>query len=272
MKKHNWCIVGVSVLSAGFAGPSFAQTAPANWTGPYIGAFGGYGFGSQGQHDSGIPVVVSPPPSPTFRRHLRHLLRRHHPPPPPPPPIADGHYDVNGALGGALIGYNIAFSQFANFGLFNQFIIGAEGDIAGSTLSGSSGACGSGTGLHACGGNVFAMADVRARLGLPLGQFMPFIAGGLAVDDIRAYDNLFGTSGTHWEAGWTAGAGIDYKITQQISVRLEYLYQDFARQTFFDIVPGLPERVRTDVNIVRAGIVWNFEPPPPPAPPVVAKY
>jgi opacity protein-like surface antigen len=160
----------------------------------------------------------SPPPSPPASPPP-HRLRR--PTTSPPPVIADGHYDVNGALGGALIGYNIAFSQFANFGLFNQLIIGAEGDIAGSTLSGHSAACSSGTGLHTCGGNVYALSDVRARLGLPLGQFMTFIAGGLAVDDIRTYDSLFGTSGTHWEAGRTAGAGIDYKITDQISVRLD---------------------------------------------------
>lgn len=177
---------------------------------------------------------------------------------------------MTGALGGALIGYNFALSQFG-FAPGNPLIVGVEGDIAGSTLSGSSSTCGSGGALHTCGGNIYAMSDIRARLGLPLGQFLPFIAGGLAVDDIRAYDDLYGVSATRWQAGWTAGAGLEYKVTDQLSLRVEYLYQDFGRQTYFDIVPGIPERIRTDANIVRAGIVWNFEPPPPPAP-VIAKY
>jgi outer membrane immunogenic protein len=153
----------------------------------------------------------------------------------------------------------------------NQFVMGPEADIAGSTLSGYSGSCGVGLPAHVCGGSVYVISDVRGRVGLPFGQFMPFIAGGLAVDDIHAEDTLFGVSGTHWEAGWTIGAGVDYKITPQISLRLEYLYQDFGRQTFFDIVPGVPERVRTDLNIIRGGIVWNFETAPPPTP-VIAKY
>ncbi len=166
-----------------------------------------------------------------------------------------------------MVGYGFAF---------NQFIVGPEADIAGSTLSGNSNSCG--TIPHVCGGNIYVMSDIRGLVGLPLGQFMPslgqfmpFIAGGLALDDIHAYDSLFGVSGTQWEAGWTIGAGIDYMITPQISLRLEYLYQDFGRSTFFDIVPGVPEEVRTDVNIIRAGVVWNFETAPPPTP-VIAKY
>jgi outer membrane immunogenic protein len=239
-------IVGVSILFTSLAGTGFAQTA--NWTGPYIGAFGGYGSGTQGQHDTGIPCPAGDTGT-------------------PPNCVApviptDGHYNLNGALGGGLIGYNFAF---------DQFIIGAEGDIAGSGLAGYASNCGLPL-AHVCGGDIYAMSDIRARVGLPFGQFMPFIAGGLAVGDIHAYDSLFGVSGTHWEAGWTIGGGIDYKIMTQLSLRLEYLYQDFARQTFFNIVPGVPERVRTDVNIVRAGIVWNFGAAPPPPAPLLAKY
>jgi outer membrane immunogenic protein len=249
MQVRNWCLAGVSFLSATTIGTgnSFAQTV--NWSGPYIGAFGGYGTGGQGQHDNGIPACPTGDTG-TYPNCVS-----------PSPPPADGHYNIDGALGGALLGYGFAF---------NQFIVGPEADIAGSTLSGSSGDCG-GTPGHVCGGNIDVMSDIRLRFGLPLGQFMPFVAGGLALDDIHAYDDLYAVSGTHWEAGWTIGAGLDYKITPNISLRLEYLYQDFGRQTFFDIAPGVPEGIRTDANIVRAGIVWNFGAVPPPAP-VVAKY
>ncbi len=236
-------IVGVSILFTSLAGTGFAQTA--NWSGPYVGAFGGYGSATQGQHDTGIPC-----PAGDTGTYPNCVV-----------PTFDGRYNLSGGLGGGLIGYNFAS---------DPFIVGAEGDIAGAALAGYSNNCG--TVPHPCGGDIYAMSDIRALVGLPFGQFMPFIAGGLAVDDIHAYDSLFGVSGTHWEAGWTIGGGIDYKITTQLSLRLEYLYQDFARQTFFNIVPGVPERLRTDVNIVRAGIVWNFGAAPPPPAPLLAKY
>jgi outer membrane immunogenic protein len=251
MRNHGWCIVGVSVLSVGFAGPTFAQSA--TWTGPYVGAFGGYGFGSQGQHDSGVPT--SPPPMTCV---------------PITCATSDGHYDMNGALGGALVGYNIPFSQFAGA---SPFIVGLEGDVGGSTVGGYSGVCGTGAiPPHTCGGSIPVMSDLRLRFGVPFGQWMPFVAGGLAVDDIRAYDTFANASGEHVEAGWTIGGGVEYKLTEQWSLRLEYLYQDFGRDTFFNIAPGVPEGIRTDANIVRAAIVWNFAPPPSPAPPVIAKY
>jgi outer membrane immunogenic protein len=246
-----------------FSSASHAQEA-LNWSGLYVGGFGGYSWGTQGQHDPGIPTVI-----------------------PPPPPgddddddDADGHYNLSGGLGGALIGYSFPLSQISfplsaqltGFYPLSNLVIGAEGDIAGADLSGSSGSCGGGiVPAHTCGGNVYAMSDIRGRIGLPFGQFMPFFAGGLAVDDVRAYDSLFGVSATRLQAGWTVGGGLEYKITPQLSARVEYLYQALPRTTMFDVVPGVPEGVRTDLNVVRVGIVWNFSPPPAPAP-VIAKY
>lgn len=154
-----------------------------------------------------------------------------------------------------MIGYSYQFSSV---------VVGVEGDIAGSTLSDYSTACGAAPG-HVCGGNVYAISDLRARIGVPFGQFLPFIAGGLAVDDIHAYDSAFSVSGTAWEAGWTVGAGVDYQITPQFAVRLEYLHQGFGRDSIFNIVPGVPEQISTDTNVIRVGLIFNFNPPPPPS-------
>jgi outer membrane immunogenic protein len=235
---------------------SASQAQVLSWTGPYVGAFGGYGWGTQGQHDNGVPVGCYP--------QLNCV-------------VSDGQYNLSGALGGGVVGYSMPLSGMpsplspllAGFPFYNQAILGLEGDIAGSDLSGSSSTCG--TIPHTCGGDIYMMSDIRVRLGLPFGQFMPFFAGGLAVDDVHAYDVSVPVSATHIQAGWTVGGGLEYKVTDQLSLRAEYLYQALPRTTFFDIAPGVPEGIRENVNVVRAGIVWNFSPPPPP-PPVVAKY
>jgi len=332
-----------SLLGLGFAALSSASYAQvADWSGFYVGAFGGYGSGAQGQHDNntlaepaggggGVVVGVGAPAgaggvggaggaggllgnggsggSGAAGGHGSNggaggnggllfgnggaggaagtggtggaggaggllggtgILGSG---------LADGRYGLGGALGGGLIGYSFPLSQvsfpgsqqLAGLCPLSQLIVGAEGDIAGADLSGHSGTCGPLPG-HACGGDIHVMSDIRARFGLPIGQFMPFFAGGLAVDDVHAYDAGFAVSATRLQAGWTVGGGLEYKITPQLSARVEYLYQALPQTRLFDIVPGIAERVRSDVNVVRAGIVWNFSPPAVSAPPIVAKY
>jgi outer membrane immunogenic protein len=255
--KRFW--IGLAAVAmAMFSSASYAQVF--NWTGTYVGAFGGYGWGSQGQHDACSQLNID--------QQIRLRCR----------PGADGGYNVSGGLGGGIVGYSFPLSgitypgsQLFNNTFFNQVIVGAEGDIAGSDLSGV-GTCSIPGAPHPCGGNIYMMSDIRLRFGIPFGQFMPFFAGGLAVDDVHAYDSLFAVSATRLQAGWTVGGGLEYKITPQLSARVEYLYQALPRTSLFNVAPGVPEGVRSDVNVVRAGLVWTFAAPPPPAPPVIAKY
>jgi outer membrane immunogenic protein len=240
--RSNFYVTSLGVMAISFAGQThvLAQSPTANWSGPYVGAFGGYGTGSSAQHDNGF--VYSPPNNGENGCP------------------ADGHYGVRGAVGGVLAGYNYQY---------NMFVLGLEGDIAGTSIKGHSNFCGSPA--HDCGTSVDLTSDLRGRIGIPFGLFMPFVAGGLAVDRISAYDSLFGAAGAKTVAGWTVGAGIEYKVTPNLGVRLEYLHSQFDPSTVFDIVPGVPERISLKTDIVRAGITFSFNPPPPLAP-VIAKY
>ncbi|HEY5226080.1 MAG TPA: outer membrane beta-barrel protein, partial [Methylovirgula sp.] len=87
-------------------------------------------------------------------------------------------------------------------------------------------------------------------------------------------------SGTH--IGWTAGAGLEYAITHNLTVKFEYLYTDlgtlnvsnhFLDATFGGPIysPGDDMRTRTTFSTVRAGVNWKFDLFGP-AEPVVAKY
>ena len=232
----------VAITVGGLTSGALAQT----FTGPYVGVFGGYGTGTSSQHDNGF--VYTPPAVMVPGGEGEGGIANQ-----------DGRYGIRGGLGGGLVGYNFQYGQF---------LIGGEGDIAASAIKGRSFSCG--TPAHECGTSIGTMADVRGRLGLPFGQFMPFVAGGLAIDNIKAYDTLFGNSGGGFRAGYTVGAGVEYKINAQLAVRVEYLYAHFSPSTSFAIVPGVPERISATTNTVRGGIVYNFLMPV--TAPVVARY
>jgi outer membrane immunogenic protein len=232
--------IGYATLS--IATSAWAQSAPANWSGPYVGAFAGYGWGQSSQHDG----VCSSPSAPYLIQYYycENGLA-----------TGDGHYGLSGGLGGALIGYNYQF---------NQFLVGVEADGAASGIDGQSYSCGAIP--HTCGTEITADGNVRVRIGIPFDRFLPYVAGGLAIGRIYAYDDLFGTSGTTTRAGWTVGVGVEYKLTTLIGLRLEYLYSQFGTADIYNIIPGFPEQVSANTNVVRAAITFDLSPPPPPAP------
>ena len=67
---------------------------------------------------------------------------------------------------------------------------------------------------------------------------MVFAAGGLALAGVEfGYQSIH--DGTYdWDRqtliGWTAGAGLDYAATDSISLRFEYLYDDYGSAWYFD--------------------------------------
>ena len=84
------------------------------------------------------------------------------------------------------------------------------------------------------------------------------MTGGLAVGDIKSWDAFWPASSSDLRAGWTVGGGIATLLTQNLTLRLEYLYADFGHWRAFDVVPGTPETVSFRTNILRAGIDYTF--------------
>jgi outer membrane immunogenic protein len=74
-----------------------------------------------------------------------------------------------------------------------------------------------------------------------------------------------GVSNTDTRVGWTLGAGVERKFTPNWSAKLEYLYLDFGRKTYFSGTAN-EASVRFRDNIVRVGINYEWYPT------VVAKY
>jgi outer membrane immunogenic protein len=209
-----------------------------NWTGPYIGIAGGYGWGHSNQTDPGIPTC------PPGEINLGDGCFT---------PIADGNYTLSGGVIGGTIGYN-----WQN----GPWVFGIEGDYSWADISGSSNVCGASSGIpHPCGSKIESLGTLRGRIGYAMGatgNWLPYVTGGLAVGEVNAWDSLTPASGSDFRAGWTVGGGVEVGITQNWTAKVEYLYVDLGSQQMFNVVPGVPETVSFTANILRAGVNYRF--------------
>jgi outer membrane immunogenic protein len=93
---------------------------------------------------------------------------------------------------------------------------------------------------------------VRGRLGYAFNNILFYGTGGLAFGELRG--ETFGLSETHTNAGWTAGVGAEFGITQNWTAKVEYLYVDLSDSRFS--ITGLSNGYQ--FGLVRAGVNYHF--------------
>ena len=167
--------------------------------------------------------------------------------------VTDGDsfaYDPSGWVGGLHLGHNWQW---------DAFVAGLEGDVE---LAGVDDAD------EEDGVEVSSEADwqgsVRARLGGSFGNILVYGTAGAAYSDINNGVASEATSATdsfdngRW--GWTAGAGLEVGMTQNISLRAEYRYSDFGTETVAsdDAVPGDAFDFDESWHSLRLGASYNF--------------
>jgi len=179
-----------------------------------------------------------------------------------------------GFIGGGQVGYNYQMSNF---------VLGAEADFDGTTLSKSANYTGGpvlGTTLttHAKE-SLDWLGTVRGRLGfLVTPQLLLYGTGGFAYGGVNQEASVVANNtGYGWygssnsvRTGWTAGAGAEYAITNNISLKAEYLYYDLGSKTVtaagngavasFAGLNGIYGVTKTDYNgsVARVGINYKF--------------
>ena len=69
-------------------------------------------------------------------------------------------------------------------------------------------------------------------------------------------------SDQQWHWGWTAGGGLEVKLNQDWSAKIEYLYVGLQDKSYFNPVPSpaFPgnQRLRLDDHIVRVGVNYKL--------------
>jgi outer membrane immunogenic protein len=151
-----------------------------------------------------------------------------------------------GFVGGVTVGYNF------QTGLW---VWGLEGDFDYSGMKGSTDCFGG-----SCESKIGWLATARGRLGYAgWNNFLPFVTGGAAIANLKATSPFGDASKT--QVGWTAGAGLEYAMWSNWSVKVEYLYADLGSFDCASACSGLlgaSDNVSFNANIVRAGLNYRF--------------
>lgn len=167
----------------------------------------------------------------------------------------------DGVIGGVQAGYNHQMGSI---------VVGLEGDFSVASLSARSNRNLPGT-WWTSSANWFG--TVAPRLGFALGDALIYAKGGLAVADFdyTHFQNGNLISANTTRTGWMVGAGIEYAINRNFSVKAEYNYMDFgnSRTTITGPGPTIWVRPNREIQTVKIGFNYRFGGA---AAPIVAKY
>jgi outer membrane immunogenic protein len=201
--------------------PVVTPTCP-NWSGFYVGALGGFTFGT---NDIKMDLDGDWPTIPGFDR-LEAANSR--------------DLDMSGAEVGGLLGYNYQLRSWV-FGLeasgsylwlrdsnhFENVTAGAFAYHGSSSLK------------------THYLATVGPRIGYAFCKWLPYVTGGVAIGDIDFRQDFFtsfagvrpGQSGSTDETnvGWMVGGGLEYALTNHWRMRGQYQYVDLGSADFNSI-------------------------------------
>lgn len=154
-------------------------------------------------------------------------------------------FDQSGGTLGAIAGYNWRA---------RSWIVGLEGEFKGFNLDGShlSPALSSTMDLN-------WMGSVRVRAGyLVAPALLIYATGGVAWTnyDLKVSTPLVSASANTTSLGWQIGVGAEMKLTEQWSLRLDYLYTDLGKTDV--LTPGMSNTYSPDVQTIQLGLTYRF--------------
>lgn len=145
-------------------------------------------------------------------------------------------YDATGFGGGVYTGYNKQDGQI---------VYGVEGDVNFSSIDATHKKVEADQGFN---------GSLRARVGYDVSPALVYATGGLAATNLEVSDKTSDSNKTL--LGLTLGAGVETKITEQITARTEYRYTNYQSQTF-NLDSGATDR-GLDEHQVNVGLGLKF--------------
>ena len=247
--------------------PMVAPPVPAfSWTGCFVGAHGGWGWGKKDVTEVGRSNITNP--SGTLTRGI----------------------DTSGAIFGGQIGCDYQFA--------GNWVLGIQGDFAGARLTGDvsgfpqrphssttvfQGASSVGEVLHV---RTDWLASITARIGFTgwLPRTLFYVRGGgawirenwQAVISGEDFNTASIFSGSQTRTGWTVGGGLEYAIAPNWSVFAEFNHYDFGNKRLLSIGGSHGGFIHLDakqrIEAVRLGVNYRFNLFGKAPAPVVARY
>jgi outer membrane immunogenic protein len=107
------------------------------------------------------------------------------------------------------------------------------------------------------------LGTVRGRVGWAVDRALFYVTGGLAYGEVdhsatgTGGDDIYDFSASGWQAGWAVGAGADYAVTNNVSIRFEALYVDLGTKNIVD-AEGDHASLGTSELVARIGANLKF--------------
>lgn len=217
-----------------FGGTSQAQNSPAyNWTGFYIGVHGSYeDIWSKGSDVT--PLILAGCCGLTDQQ-------------------------IRGASGGVQLGYNFQAGRA---------VLGTEISFSAGSLSRTGDCLSINPALDvSCRLKAEWTGRLLARLGYAFGdgRFVPYLAGGLAFTQFntaRSFDDGFGpitSGGTQIATGVIAGLGLQYAITNDLSLGIEYLFTQYSAVRDANFNQGTVSSQNISSDTARVVLNYRFD-------------
>jgi outer membrane immunogenic protein len=151
-----------------------------------------------------------------------------------------------------------------NWQLASSFVVGAEGDVEWADLRGSTTFPNSGPPDNSYTTHIDNQSSARGRIGYLIDdRLLLYATVGVAWAHITERYLLAATGqftdNSTTGYGVTAGAGVDYAVTDRWIGRLEYRYANFGGYSSNAVVyPVFTERHKTHENAFRWGLSYKF--------------
>ncbi|MBI5321783.1 outer membrane beta-barrel protein [Bradyrhizobium sp.] len=196
------------------------------WTAFYIGAHGGWGQGRSRLEDPGL---VAFGPNPVF-------------------------VESRGSLAGVQVG---ADWQFGNL------VVGGEIDASWSSIKGSLTDPAAFVAFFSSGlsAEYKALATATGRVGYAYGNLLGYAKSGVAwanIDYRSGINTPFPTIVDHQRTGLTAGAGLEFLVMSNLSVRAEYDFMYFGATATSAGCFRMPCNIDHELHLVKLGLNWRF--------------
>lgn len=228
-KKFTFAILSFTFVAFA-AGATLAQSSTSDdWTGAYVGGYAGITVGRTGVNTStifdangyfestSVPAINS---------------------------VGGQTIKSNGFNGGGQAGYNKQFGRF---------VIGAEADFGAHRInkvvtSGDEYPCCTSSFEIAQSVKTNWLFTARPRVGVTAGPALLYATGGLAMTDVE-YNAVFSDNDSDaletaefkkTRTGYAAGGGVEVKMSERWSAKVEYLFADFGR------ISGTSNNLTTD--------------------------
>jgi outer membrane immunogenic protein len=245
MKRILFTTVSLGVLA--LISPALAADLPMkagpvatplyDWSGFYVGVYGGGGFGNHNLNNTLGPAGFA-----------NYTI----------------NYDATGGIGGGEVGYNMQSGTF---------VFGVEADGFWSGIKGSDASQFNAGALPIFAIDTTKLKDgasLRARGGIAVDRLLLFFDGGWALgflDHTNFVPGVGTEQFTNHRSGLAAGGGIAYAVTNNIIGKFEYRYYDFGRFVRSNPTTGVPPyTVDSTYSVVTLGVDFKF------GGPLIARY